>query len=184
MRSKLKLDNHKGRGFSTKIFSTFFVISILTLIYFNLISDRDLTMILTQFPEFSESGRELFVSEYRVSISVALFFIDVILVGPFAYLSYFGAHIKPKRFNAFLGDISFFDVGISLALVFTLNLASVHILILDTVSDIRLTSTEAYIILAFNVAIDIIWLIFALFKTYSYSPEQRRELSKYALKLK
>ncbi len=183
MQSQLKLDNHKGRGFSTKIFSVFFVISILTLVYFNLISDRDLTLVLAQFPEFSDASRKAFVSGYRLSISVALFFIDVILVGPFAYLSYFGDHIKPKRCNSFFDDISFFDIGIALALVFTLNLASAHILVLDSVSNIRLTATEANIILGFNGAIIALWLFCALFKTYTYSPEQRKELSKYALKI-
>ena len=182
MPSDLKLDNHKGHGFSTKIFSTFFVISILTLVYFNIIPTRDLNLIVSQFPEFSAEGREMFVRKYRTSVSVALFLIVVILVGPFAYLSYFSNHIKPKR-NSFFNDISFFDIGIALALVFTINLASAHIVILDTVSDIQLTQGEMFVILCFNIGIFLIWVLSVLFKTYTYSPEQRKELSKYALKL-
>ena len=182
MSSRLKLDNHKGRGFSTKIFCVFFVISILTLIYFNIIPTRDLSIIIAQFPEINTAGKKAFVQGYRITISVILFFVDVILVGPFAYLSYFSDHIKPKRFNSLFNDISFFDIGIALALVFTINLASAHILILDKVSDIRLSDEETNIILLFNATIFVVWVCCALFKIYTYSPEQRKELSKYALR--
>ncbi len=183
MHSRLKLDNHKGNGFSTKVFSVFFVISILTLIYFNLISDYDLNLVVAQFPEFSESGKEVFVNNYRVVVSVLLFFIDVILVGPFAYLSYFGDHIKPKRYIDFFNTVSFFDIGILLALVFTLNFASLNIVLIGCVSDIRLTVSEIYIIVGVNLTFIVTWSIFALVKIYTYSPEQRKQLSKYVLKL-
>ena len=182
MNSQLKADNHKGRGFSTKIFAVFFVISILSLVYFNLIHEHDLFRVASQFPQFSEASRKAFVHSYKISISVALFFIDVILVGPFAFLSYFGDHIKPKRYNAFFNNVSLFDVGIALALAFTLNLASAHIIIIGSVSDIRLTIGEIYTIIGFNIAIDILWVIFWLIKIYTYSPEQRKELSKYAIR--
>lgn len=180
--SQLKADNHKGNGFSTKIFAVFFVISILSIVYFNLIPERDLYNLASKFPEFSKAGKQAFVHSYKISISVALFFVDVILVGPFAFLSYFGDHIKPKRYNAFFNSVSLFDVGIALALVFTLNLASAHILLIDRVSDIRLTTGEMYTIIGFNIIIDILWVIFGLIKIYTYSPEQRKELSKYAIK--
>lgn len=183
MQANLKLDTHKGNGFSTKVFSVFFIISVLTLVYFNLISDKDLISLVAQFPEFSDSSKRLFVSNYRIAISVALFLIDVILVGPFAFLSYFGDHIKPKRYNEFLNTVSFFDIGILLALVFTLNLASVHIILIGCISDIRLTNGEMYTIIGVNLAFVFSWLLFALIKIYSYSPSQRKELSKYALKL-
>jgi len=61
-------------------------------------------------------------------------------------------------------------------------LASAHIIIIGSVSDIRLTVGEIYTIVGFNIAIDILWVIFWLIKIYTYSPEQRKELSKYAIR--
>lgn len=181
MPEKLKFEKSE-RGLSSKIFFVFFVVSVLTLIYLNLISDEQLKLVSAQFPDFSESKRRAIAGSYRISISVALFFFDVILVGPFAFLSYFGDHIKPSRHNPLLERVSFFDLGIALALVFTINLASAHILIIDCVSTIRLTGVESWIIVWFNAGIFLLWLIAATMKIYTYSPEQRRELSKYAIK--
>lgn len=181
MPEKLKFEK-KDWGLSSKLFFVFFAISILTLIYFNLISDEQLKLISAQFPDFSESKRRAIAESYRISISVALFFLDVILVGPFAFLSYFGDHIKPSRYNSLLAGVSFFDLGIALALVFTINLASAHILVIDCVSTIRLTEVETWIIIGFNAAIFVLWLVVAILKIYTYSPEQRKELSKYAIR--
>ena len=181
MGEKITFDKVGNGAFSTKLFWIFFVISLLTLVYFNSISAQELKLVSAQFPDFDETKKRAIVSSYRISISVALFFIDVILVGPFAYLSYFGDHIKPSRKNRLVQNISIFDLGIALALVFTLALASAHILIIDCVSPIRLSAGEFNTILWFNAATFAIWVVVAFMKFYTYSPEQRKELSKYAI---
>lgn len=181
MATGIRMEDDDPGAFSTKLFALFFLISVLTLIYFNTISTEELKLVSAQFPDFSEQKKRAIVSSYRISVSVVLFFIDVIIVGPFAYLSYFGQHIKPKRNNVLVKNLTIFDLGIMLALVFTLAFASAHILIIDCVSPIRLTKGEFNTIIGFNIAIFILWWIIALMKIYSYSSEQRKELSKYAI---
>ncbi len=182
MNTNLKVDNHKGRGFSTKIFSVFFVISVLSIVYFNLLTESDLRALAVKYTDLDNNALFTITKFYGLFISVVLFLADIILVGPFAFLSYFGQHIKPKKYNSFFSAISLFDIGVLLALVFTINLASIHILIVDIVSNIRLTIGEMYTIIGFNIAIDILWIVLGCIKIYSYSPEQRKELSKYAIK--
>ncbi len=181
MNANVKIDRDK-QGYSKEIFSVFFVISILSLVYFNLITKEQLTLVSAQLPEFSLSVKQAIVNNYRITISLVLFFVDVLLVGPFAYLSYFGGHIIPKRALPIFDKLSFFDVGILQALVFTINLDSFHILMLDSVSEIKLTTGESYVILGFNLAIIVLCAFITLVKIYTYSPTQRRELAKYAIK--
>lgn len=183
MASELKLENYSLGSISAGIFCVFFVISVLTLVYLNLISKEEMKLVSAQFPEFGESRKEAIVESYKISISVALFFIDIILVGPFAALSYFGDHIKPRRQMPFICRLSFFDLGVSLALVFTIALASAHILIIDCVSSIRLTHGEFMTIVFFNAAIFVVWLVITALKIYTYTPDQRRELAKYVVSL-
>ena len=182
MASKLKFDEH-GSRFSSMIFRVFFVVSVLTIVYFNLISTEELKLVSIQFPEYNADKKRAIVDNYRIMISAALFLVDVVIVGPFAYLHYFGDHIKPRRFNQLVAKVGFFDLGLGLALVFTIMLASAHILIINTVSDIRLSCTEKWIILGFNAFIGFVWLAIAIMKIYTYSPEQRKQLSKYLIKL-
>ena len=150
--------------------------------YLNLISVRQLNLVLEQFPEINVSTRHTIAEHYNLSVSVALFLVDILLVGPFAYLSYYGGHIEPKRVLPIFEKLSFFDIGILQALVFTINLDSFHILILDSVSSIKLTDGESYIILGFNLCIVVLCAIITFIKIYTYSPSQRRELAKYAIK--
>ena len=103
--------------------------------------------------------------------------------GPFAALSYFGDHIKPRSQIPFIYRLSFFDLGVSLALMFTIALASAHILIIDCVSSIRLTYGEFMTIAFFNAAIFVEWLVIIALKIYTYMPDQRRELAKYVVSL-
>ena len=181
MDSKLKIDYRRER-YSKKIFLVFFVISILSLVYFNLISVKQLDLVLVQFPEIKVSTRHMIAEHYKMSVSVALFLVDILLVGPFAYLSYYGGHIEPKRVLPIFEKLSFFDVGILQALVFTIVLDSFHILILDSVSSIKLTDGESYVILGFYLCIVLLCATITLIKIYTYSSSQRRELAKYAIK--
>ena len=70
---------------------------------------------------------------YKVAASLALVFADIILVGPFAYLSYFSDHIKPKP-GKVINTLSFFDLGLLSALIFTFWTISANFMVINAVS--------------------------------------------------
>ena len=87
-----------GTGITKRVFCVFLAVSFFALAYINLTGSENIRLVSEQFPELNLSFRKAFVSGYKMSMSAAIFLIDVILVGPFAWLSYFGDHITPKRF--------------------------------------------------------------------------------------
>ena len=90
---------------------------MLTIVYFNLIDLEDLKRLTSKFPEISKTVKLTFLHTYKVAATLSLIFVDIILVGPFAYLSYFSDHIKPKS-GRLINILSFFDLGLLSALIF------------------------------------------------------------------
>lgn len=175
-------------GITKKIFTTFFVVSILALVYINMTSTSHLRLIADQFPETDILWRKAFIRGYRMSMSLGLFFIDILLVGPFAWLSYFSDHIEPKRvglidkIGGFLKDVSFFDIGLLLALDFTIAIITLNFTLVNAVSETPITiilPSTLWIISAIGL---VAWVILSLLKIYSYSSDQREDLKKYIIK--
>ena len=169
------------RGFTRKIFTAFVAVSVITLIYFNTTTRAELWLLSEQFPEIGDDWKMTIIRSYKMAISVWLFFMDIILVGPFAYLGYFSEHIKPRKGNP-LNNLGFFDFGLLLALWFTLTFAAGHWFILDAVSSQpqNVVSVESAAII--SLCLFLAWAVLLVLKIYSYSRAQRTELKKYAIR--
>jgi len=167
---------------TTRIFVSFVIVSLLALVYFNITPKSDLVAMSLKFPEIGDTMQKTFVRTYKIAISAAIFLIDIILVGPFAYIAYFGDHIKPIK-GKLLNLISFFDFGVLLALWFTLTIMGAHFQVLYYVRKIHsspfISPTSMLVLseIAFGV-----WIIALLLKFYTYTPDQRKELKKYAIR--
>lgn len=172
------------KGITHRIFLVFVCTSLLAILYFNLTDVNDLKLLASKFPEIPVSVRNTFLHTYKVASSLSLFFADIILVGPFAYLSYFSDHIKPNG-NKLLNSLSFFDFGLLLALVFTLWCIAIQFVVVNAVSKTpnllcKMIDNE---ILAIALGVlTFVWLFLLVLKVYSYSAAQRKELSKYAIR--
>lgn len=174
----------KLEGVTHRVFWVFVCVSFLAIVYFNLTDSEDLKRLMARFPEISKTVKTTFVHTYKVAVSLGLVFADIILVGPFAYLSYFSDHIKPKS-GKIINILSFFDLGLLLALIFTLWAISAHFMIFNAVTKTpgvmtRLIDNE--ILILFLISISLFWIFAVILKVYSYNSIQRRELSKYAIR--
>ena len=87
MKKKAREEDFKVEGMTHRIFWTFVCVSILAIIYFNITELYDLKRLTAKFPEVSKTVKNTFLHTYKVAASLALVFADIILVGPFAYLS-------------------------------------------------------------------------------------------------
>lgn len=165
-----------------KIFWAFVCASIATLVYFNLTNEAYLKMLLDQFPEIDSATRAHLASGYKMGVSVAIFLVDIVLVGPFAYLSYYSEHISPSP-GKIVNYLSFFDFGILLAFVFTLASAAAHFYIISAVAEPGCNYLVApkSAALAFG-AVFVVWCALLTMKFYSYPKDKRRELKKYAIR--
>ncbi len=173
--------SRESKGVSRRIFVVFALLSFATLGYLNMISDSEMRLVAGEFPEWSESMRETVLRSYKMAVSIAIFFIDLILVGPFAYLSYFGQHIKPKV-GHILNRYSFFDFGLVLASIFTLFVAAAHMIILDIVSPKPAGLLEIKSTSLFFIGFIALWALALFFKIHSYTRDQRKELKKYLIR--
>ena len=115
---KAQEEDFKVEGMTHRIFWTFVCVSVLAIIYFNVTELDDLKRLTAKFPELSKTVKNTFLHTYKVAAPLALVFADIILVGPFAYLSYFSDHIKPKP-GKLINALSFFDLGLLSALILT-----------------------------------------------------------------
>lgn len=169
-----------GVGITKKFFCVFLAVSFFALAYINLTGIENIRLVSEQFPELNLSFRKAFVSGYKMSMSAAIFLIDVILVGPFAWLSYFGDHITPKRFPP-LRNVSFFDLGVLLATDFTLAVIAFNFTIINAVDadPVKIVAPKALWII--TGVLFAAWFIITLIKTYTYDADQRRDLKKYIL---
>ncbi len=177
------------KGVTRKIFTIFFGVSIFALLYINLTSTENLKLIAEQFPEVDILLRKAFVKGYKMVVSLGLFFVDILLVGPFAWLSYFSDHIVPKRIGLIdrfgaekLRDISFFDLGILLALVFTIGVISFNFTLVNAVDKTPITFLNYKILWYFSGLCFLSWGYISLLKIYSYTSDQRKDLKKYIIK--
>ncbi len=165
---------------SRRIFFVFVALSLAALAYINMTSGEDIKLIANQFPELSVAGRKALITSYKILLSAGLIFFDIILVGPFAYLSYFSEHIKPRAGHV-INYLSFFDLGILLGCIFTVLWGGAHFVVANSVSaqprNLLGVGTLFYIILgAFAL-----WCVLCLLKTYTYTAYQRKELKKYMI---
>ncbi len=168
-------------GVSRRLFVFFVILSLGTLAYVNMISQADMRLVAEKFPELTETMKGNFLRNYKIAISLLIFFTDIILVGPFAYLSYYGQHIKPRA-GHILNYISFFDVGLILAIIFTFSVVSSHMLIIDWFS---ITPLRPMSFCAFSCllgALFFMWCVLLWIKTRSYTAAQRKELKKYLIR--
>ena len=171
-------------GVSRKFFVGLVVLSAFAITYFNITDIEDIKILADNLLGKNTSINSAFVHGYKIGTTSALFFIDVILVGPFAYLSYYGEHIKPKSSNI-LKAFSFFDFGLALACIFTLWAISAHFVFINAVSNnqsILVDVIDNRILFWTLVAITAFWVLAVFLKVYSYSADQRKELSKYAIR--
>ncbi len=171
----------RKKGVTGRIFLCFVAASILALLYFNITPRADLVALAQKFPEVGDTMQKTFVRSFKMAISMALFLVDIILVGPFAYISYFGDHIKPRK-GSVLNKVSFFDFGLLLALWFTLTLAGIHFQLLNYVRKVDAAFLTPSAFVLFSGAAFLIWIMALLMKFYSYTSYQRKELKKYAIR--
>lgn len=175
-------------GITKKIFTAFFVMSILALVYINLTSTSDLKLIADKFPEVDILLRKAFVRGYKMAMSLGVFFVDILLVGPFAWLSYFSDHIEAKRvglinkIGGWLKDVSFFDIGLLLALDFTLAVIAFNFTLVNAVDNTPITIITPNTVWILAGIGFVLWAIVSLIKIYSYSSDQRDDLKKYIIK--
>lgn len=184
MKKKAREEDFKVEGMTHRIFWTFVCVSILAIIYFNITELDDLKRLTAKFPEVSKTVKNTFLHTYKVAASLALVFADIILVGPFAYLSYFSDHIKPKP-GKVINALSFFDLGLLSALIFTFWTISANFMVINAVSKnptfmSRMIDNEILVI--FLAALTVLWIFAVILKVYSYTSVQRRELCKYAIR--
>lgn len=173
--------NRKPAGITCKLFWALLGVSFFALTYINFTSDENLRLVAEQYPEISLSFRRAFVDGYKMFMSLAIFLTDIVLVGPFAWLSYFSDHIVSKR-GGFIKRVSFFDLGIMLAIDFTLAVVSFNFMIINAVdpTPIKVLGTMTpWILTAIGF---VAWLTTSLLKIYSYSSDQRKDLKKYVIR--
>lgn len=179
---------NSGIGITKKVFIAFFVVSILALVYINSTSTSHLKLIADQFPEVDILLRKAFVRGYKMAMSLGVFFVDILLVGPFAWLSYFSDHIEAKRVGlinkvgGFLKDVSFFDIGLLLALDFTIAVIAFNFSLVNAVSETPIEIIKPIVIWIIAGIGLILWTMISLIKIYSYSSDQRKDLKKYIIK--
>ena len=173
--------NRKPAGITRKLFWALLGVSFFALTYINFTSDENLRLVAEQYPEVSLSFRKAFLDGYKMFMSLALFLTDIVLVGPFAWLSYFGDHIVSKC-GDFIKRVSFFDLGIMLAIDFTMAVISFNFMIINAVdpNPIKVLGTMTpWIFTGIGFAA---WFATSLLKIYSYSSDQRKDLKKYVIK--
>ena len=163
------------------IFFGFVVLTLLVLAYINMTDSKDIKLIANHFPSLSVENKNIMIATYKITLSAALIFAYVILIGPFAYLSYFSEHIKPPK-NQLINYLSFFDLGILLGAIFAFFWGGSHFVVANSVS-----SNPKYLFGADTLATVVlivlgIWLVLCLIKTYSYTQDQRQELKKYMIR--
>ena len=168
-------------GITRKVFWTFFALSVFALGYVNWTHDEHLRAFAELFPEVNLTVRKAFIHGYKPAMSVFIFLADIVLVGPFAYLSYFGDHISPKKGN-FINYVSFFDLGILLAIVFTMSVISFNFTLVNAVdkNPVKIISSDWLWAMTFIGLVA--WLIAAVLKTYSYDRDKRKDLKKYVIR--
>lgn len=170
-----------SNGITRKAFFALIFVSFFALAYINFTSNENLRLSAEQFPEVNISLRKAFAEGYKMSMSLAIFLIDIILVGPFAWLSYFSDHISPKRVGP-MDHVSFFDLGILLAIDFTLAVISFHFTIINVVDKSPITIIEPKFLWIVTGVGFVLWLFCAIMKMYTYSADQRKDLKKYIIK--
>ncbi len=171
----------KKKAVTGRIFLCFVAVSILALLYFNITPMSDLSALAQKFPEIGDTMQKTFARSYKMAVSLALFLVDIVLIGPFAYISYFGEHIKPRKGSPFT-TVPFFECGHILALWFTLTLAGLHFQLLNYVRKVHAVFLTPSAFVLFSGAAFLIWIIALLVKFYSYTSYQRKELKKYAIR--
>ena len=80
---------------------------------------------------------------------------------------------------------SFFDFGLALACIFTLWTISAHFVFINAASETPsalVNLIDNRILFWLLVAITLFWILTVFLKVYSYSADQRKELSKYAIR--
>ncbi len=177
------------KGITKKIFSIFFVVSLFALAYINLTSSDSIRLVAELFPEIDIIWRKAFVKGYKMAMSLAIFFIDILLVGPFAWLSYFSDHIVAKRVGLIdkfggnlMRDVSFFDLGILLAIDFTVSVIAFNFTLINAVDKNPITLITPSALWCVAGAGFVAWGIVSLIKIYSYTSDQRADLKKYIIK--
>ena len=168
-------------GITHRVFLAFLGVSFFALAYINLTSQENLRLVAEQFPEVNISLRKAFVEGYKMSMSLAVFFADIILVGPFSWLSYFSDHISPKRTQA-MRNVSFFDLGILLATDFTLAVIAFNFTIVNAVDKNPVKIIDSAFLWVVTAAGFAVCLVASLFKIYSYNSDQRKALKNYIIK--
>ena len=180
-----KFRSEKDRGgavsITRRIFAVFVAASALTLLYLNMTDNADMKLFLEHFPEIGSQTKRTILATYKMGASLFVFFADVILVGPFAYLSYFGKHIKPKD-GKLINALSFFDIGLLLAVVFTVWVASARFILINMVTKTPVKFIHHEPLTVFCIVLFAIWFVLGLMKVYSYPKDKRRELARYAIK--
>ena len=171
----------KKKAVTGRIFLCFVAVSILALLYFNITPMSDLSALAQKFPEIGDTRQKTCARRYKMAGALALCLVDIVLIGPFAYISYFGDHIKPRKESP-LNSVSFFDFGLLLALWFTLTLAGLHFQLLNYVRKVHAVFLTPSAFVLFSGAAFLIWIIALLVKFYSYTSYQRKELKKYAIR--
>ncbi len=172
-----------------KIFLIFFVVSLFALAYINMTSYDSLKSIAELFPEIDIILRKAFIRGYKMAMSLAVFFVDILLVGPFAWLSYFSDHIVAKRVGLIdkfggnlMRDVSFFDLGILLATDFTVAVIAFNFTLVNAVDKTPITFISPSILWWLSAVGLVAWALAALIKIYSYTSDQRSDLKKYIIK--
>lgn len=167
-------------GITRRLFALFVALSFVFMFMINSTDEATLKLLMAKFPELSQSIKTTFIHTYKMGMSLGLFLADIIIVGPFAYLSYFASHIRPRA-GHFVNSISFFDLGILAATLFTIAAGCAHFVIMNSVSPTRI-SLDVNSIYLFNLLAVLVWIVLILLKVYSYTREQRKELKKYAIR--
>ncbi len=168
-------------GITRWLFGIFVAASLAVIFLLNSTTNAELKLLVNQFPEVSGAFKSTFIHTYRMGMTLALFVVDIIVVGPFAYLGYFSEHIKPRP-GRFVNSVSFFDLGILAALIYTITIGCMNFVITNSVAESPRDVNVNAIVVLLGAAF-LAWALLLLAKIYSYSRDQRRELKKYAIRL-
>ncbi len=165
-------DNYfKGSALRKGIFGVFLVLSVAALYEVWRTPSESLQM---SIPYFSDITPEIYKYLFVAALSIG----DIAIIAPFAFLAYFGQHIKPRE-GHFMNPMSFFDIGVVFAIIFTITLGWVHYLITKPEIISNTGFENVFCLLAF-LAVSTLFTVFLLMLKYrSYSSNQRHELRKY-----
>lgn len=117
---------------------------------------------------------------YKLIFFISMFMGNVVLVGPFAFLSYFSQHIKPTE-GKLINMLSFFDIGILLASIYSALLGWVHYLFIKSEFLNNAGLENVFSLISFVVSANVLWLFLLIMKYRSYTSNQRKELKKYRI---